>query len=110
MDADWYNTVPDFKDIVLTSVLKNMDITTQGAIQQVMDGTFAGGVIVGTLENGGVGLAPFHDLDASVPAELKTELDQVKADILSGAVSVKPGEAVAAPPLSLLRKASKRAR
>ncbi len=92
MDADWYNTVPDFKDIVLTSVLKNMDITTQGAIQQVIDGSFAGGVIVGTLENGGVGLAPFHDLDASVPAELKTELDQVKADILSGAISVKPAQ------------------
>jgi basic membrane protein A len=90
VDADWYNTVPDLKDIVLTSVLKNMDVTTKQSVKMVIDDTFEGGVIVGTLENGGVGLAPFHDFDDDVPAELKAELDQVKADILSGAVSVKP--------------------
>ncbi len=67
-----------------------MDITTYESIKQVIDGTFAGGVIVGTLANGGVGLAPFHDLDASVSAELKAELDQLKADIISGKQSVKP--------------------
>jgi len=49
-----------------------------------------GGVIVGTLENGGVGLAPFHNLDSMVPAELKAELDTVKAGILDGSISVKP--------------------
>ena len=91
VDADWYNTVPDFKDIVLTSVLKNMDVLTKEAIKRVIDGTFEGGVIIGTMENGGVGLAPFHDLDASVPAELKLELDQVKTGIKSGEISVKPG-------------------
>jgi basic membrane protein A and related proteins len=90
VDADWYNTVPDFKDIMLTSVLKNMDVLTKEAIKRVIDGSFEGGVIVGTLENGGVGLAPFHDLDASVPADLKTELDQIKAGIVSGEISVKP--------------------
>jgi len=92
VDSDWYLTAPDFADITLTSVLKKMDITTKGAIKAVIDGTFEGGVIVGTLENGGVGLAPFHDMDASVPAELKAELDQVSADILSGKVSVKPAQ------------------
>ncbi len=29
-----------------------------------MDGTFKGGVMVGTLADGGVGLAPFHDLES----------------------------------------------
>jgi basic membrane protein A len=90
VDADWYNTVPDFADIILTSVLKNMDITTKESIKMVIDGTFAGGVIVGTLENGGVGLAPFHDLDSMVPADLKAELDTIKAGILDGTISVKP--------------------
>jgi basic membrane protein A len=90
VDADWYLTVPDYKDIVLTSVLKNMDVTTKGAIQQVMDGTFAGGVIVGTLENGGVGLAPFHDFEPQVPDELKAELEAVKAEILAGNIQTTP--------------------
>jgi basic membrane protein A len=90
VDADWYNTAPDFQSITLTSVLKNMDVTTYESIKQVIAGTFAGGMVVGTLPNGGVGLAPFHDLDASVPAELKAELDQIKADIISGKLPVKP--------------------
>jgi basic membrane protein A and related proteins len=92
VDSDWYLTGPaETKDVVLTSVLKNMDVTTFDAIKQVVDGSFKGGTtVVGTLANGGVGIAPFHDADAQVPAELKTELDQVKADVLSGAVKTRP--------------------
>jgi basic membrane protein A len=92
VDSDWYLTASDYADIVLTSVLKNMDVTTKESVKMVIDDTFEGGVVVGTLENGGVGLAPFHDFDDDVSAELKAELEQVKADILSGAVSVKPGQ------------------
>jgi phosphate/phosphite/phosphonate ABC transporter binding protein len=90
VDSDWYLTAPDYKDITLTSVLKNMDITTLDAIKSAMDGTFKGGVTVGTLDNGGVGLAPFHDLDAMVSPDLKAELDQEKADILAGKVATSP--------------------
>jgi basic membrane protein A len=90
VDADWYETVPDYKDIVLTSVLKNMNITTKGAIQAAMEGTFAGGVIVGTLENGGVGLAPFHDADSLVSAELKAELETIAAEIIAGNIPTSP--------------------
>jgi glucose/mannose transport system substrate-binding protein len=90
VDSDWYLTAPDFKDITLTSVLKNMDITTLDAIKAAMDGTFKGGVTVGTLANGGVGLAPFHDLEAMVPADLIAEIDTVKADIVAGTVASAP--------------------
>lgn len=90
VDSDWYLTAPDYKDIILTSVLKNMDITTMQSIEQAKDGSFAGGVIVGNLENGGVGLASFHDLDAMVSADLKAQLDQVAADIVAGTIKTKP--------------------
>jgi len=90
VDADWYLTNPDYADIILTSVLKNMDITTLAAIKSAMDGTFAGGLTVGTLENGGVGLAPFHDLESVVPAELAAELEAVKADIIAGTLKTSP--------------------
>ncbi len=89
VDSDWYLTSPDYASITLTSVLKNMDVTTKDAIKMVLDGKFKGGTTIGTLANGGVGLAPFHDLDSMVPAELKTELDQVKADVLAGKVKVR---------------------
>jgi basic membrane protein A len=68
-------------------VLKNMDVTTLAAIQGGIDGTFAGGVTVGTLANGGVGLAP---LASVVPAGLQAELDQVKADIIAGTITTHP--------------------
>ncbi|OGT26895.1 MAG: BMP family ABC transporter substrate-binding protein [Gammaproteobacteria bacterium RBG_16_66_13] len=90
VDTDWTVTAPDYAAITLTSVLKNMDVTTFNAIQSVIDGTFAGGVTVGTLENGGVGLAEFHSLDSMVSAELKAELEQVRADIIAGTIKSKP--------------------
>ncbi len=89
VDVDQYATDPEHKGVFLTSVLKNMDSTTVAAIQQGVDGSFKGGVIVGTLASGGVGLAPYHDLDSAVPADLKAELDKLAAGIKDGSISVK---------------------
>ncbi len=90
VDNDWAIVNSDYADIVLTSVLKNMDVTTLAAIQSGVDGTFAGGVTVGTLTNGGVGLADFHNLDSMVSAELKAELETVRAAIIAGEISTSP--------------------
>jgi basic membrane protein A len=89
VDADQYVTDPDHGAVYLTSILKNMDTTVKAAIKMAMDGTFKGGVIVGTLASDGVGLAPFHDLDGAVSAELKAELDTIAAGIKDGSISVK---------------------
>lgn len=89
VDSDQYESDTANQSVYLTSVLKNMDVTTFNAIQSVVDGTFAGGVTVGTLENGGVGLAPYHDFDAQVPQELKDQIETIKAGIIDGSVSVK---------------------
>jgi basic membrane protein A len=89
VDSDWYLTAPEYTAITLTSVMKFMDVTTMNAVKSAQDGTFAGGVTVGTLANGGVGLAPLHDLDATVPAELKAELDALKAGIIDGSIKIK---------------------
>ena len=54
-----------------------------------MDGTFKGGTnVVGTLANGGVGLAPYHNFDGQVSAELKAEIEALKADIISGKIKL----------------------
>ena len=89
VDSDQYESDTANAGVYLTSVLKNMDVTTFNAIQSVVDGTFEGGVTVGTLENGGVDLAPYHDMDAAVSADLKAQIDAIKAGIIDGSVSVK---------------------
>jgi basic membrane protein A len=90
VDNDWAIVNANYADIVLTSVMKFMDVTTMDAIKAVQDGTFKGGVTVGTLANGGVGLAAFHNLDAMVSAELKAEVEAVKAEVIAGSVKTKP--------------------
>lgn len=89
VDSDQFESDTANGSVYLTSVLKQMDVTTFNAIQSAFDGTFAGGVTVGTLENGGVGLADFHDLASVVPAELVTQLDTIKAGIIDGSIPVK---------------------
>lgn len=88
VDSDWFLTSPEYGAITLTSVQKKMDATTMDVIKSVVDGTFTGGLAVGTLENEGVAIAPFHDLSSLVSAELQAELDQLKANIISGAITL----------------------
>ena len=88
VDADWYLTDPDHGGVYLTSVRKRVDATVYEAIKRANDGTFEGGLLVGTLENEGVGLAPFHDFDDDVPAELKAEVEALAAGILDGSIKV----------------------
>ena len=90
VDTDQYNTDPDHKGVFLTSVLKTCRLDHQRRRSpSAFDGSFKGGVIVGDLKSGGVGLAPFHDLDAAVPADLKAELDKIKAGIIDGSIKVR---------------------
>ena len=89
VDADQFGTDTANQNVYLTSVLKNMDVTTYNAIAAVVDGSFAGGVTVGDLANGGVGLAPYHAFEDAVPQELKDQIETIKAGIVDGSVSVK---------------------
>lgn len=86
VDSDWFLTSPEYADIVLTSVMKLMDATTFQVIENVINDSFEPGVIVGTLENEGVALAPFHDNANLISAELQAELDQLQADIIAGTI------------------------
>ena len=56
------------------------------AVLAAANGTFKGGHYIGTLANGGVSLAPFHDWDSKVPASLKSELAQISTGIQNGSI------------------------
>jgi basic membrane protein A and related proteins len=88
VDSDGYLTAPDYKDIMLSSVMKTMGDAVEAVVKDDKDGKFSNTPYVGTLANEGVQLAPFHDLESQVPAELKSELDQIKKDIVDGKLKV----------------------
>ncbi|MDM7830834.1 BMP family lipoprotein [Cellulomonas edaphi] len=88
VDADWYNTAPDYKSIVLTSVIKEIGQSVFDTVDQASKGSFSSEPYVGTLENKGIDIAPFHDLDSKVPAEVKTKVEELKQQIISGELKV----------------------
>ncbi|MBI3360398.1 MAG: BMP family ABC transporter substrate-binding protein, partial [Chloroflexi bacterium] len=74
--------------ILLTSVQKRLDLSVQNAAKAVADGSFKGGTHVGTLASGEIGIAPFHNFDSAVSADVKKELAQVTKDIIAGTIKV----------------------
>ncbi len=88
VDADLYETDPATQPYVLTSILKGMKVSTYEAIMAAGNDTFDFAPYVGTLENDGVGIAPFHDFESKVNPDLAAELDKVKAGIIDGSIKV----------------------
>jgi len=89
VDALGWDTVsPDFRPVLLTSVLKNTGSAVVEIVKTSIDDTFDNAPFIGTLENGGVGIAPFHGLAPRVSAELSAEIDQLRSDIVAGTIVV----------------------
>ena len=86
VDTDGYTSLDGVQDVILTSVLKYMQPVAFNFIKDAMDGNFVGCTnYVGDMAtNGGVGMAPYHDLDSVVPDDLKAEVTALEAKIKSG--------------------------
>ncbi|GAB2850717.1 BMP family protein [Microbacterium insulae] len=88
VDADVYETDPSVADLLLTSVVKGVDASVNDVIVAASAGEFSNEPYVGTLENDGVGIAPFHDFADRVPADLQQQLDDITAKIIAGEIEV----------------------
>ena len=89
VDADVYETDPNTQDVILTSILKGMKVSTYEAVMAAGEDSFDTEAYVGTLENEGVGIAPFHNFEGEISETLTAELDEVKAGIIDGSIEVK---------------------
>lgn len=88
VDADVYETDPSVGDLLLTSIRKLIDVGVEDAVLAAGADDFDPTAFIGTLENEGVGLAPFHDFEDKVSAELQGELDTITAGIIDGSIPV----------------------
>ncbi|QQR99716.1 MAG: BMP family ABC transporter substrate-binding protein [Austwickia sp.] len=82
VDTDQWNTVPEAQKCLVTSAMKLITEGTNDLLKQAKDGTIKGGNFTGK-----AGLAPFHGLEAKVPADVKTEVDKLVADLKAGTVT-----------------------
>ncbi|WP_210508963.1 BMP family protein [Naasia sp. SYSU D00057] len=88
VDADLTETDPENAGLYLTSILKGMKVATTDVIVETAESGFDATPYLGNLENEGVGIAPFHEFESKVPAELQGELDDISASIVSGELEV----------------------
>ncbi len=88
VDADVYETSPELADLFLTSIMKGIQVGVYEVVKASAAGDFDNTPFVGTLENGGVGVAPFHDFEGKVAPELQGELDEIAAGIIDGSIKV----------------------
>ena len=88
VDVDGCVSAPQYCKYFITSVQKGIVAAVSTAATSTASGSFKGGNYIGTLANGGVALAPFHDFTSQIPSSLQSELAQVKADIVSGSIKI----------------------
>jgi len=89
VDTDLFEADPSVSDLVLTSVMKGITPATREVVLESAAGEFDSSAYVGTLENDGVAIAPFHDLADRVAPELQSELDELAAAIIDGSLVVR---------------------
>ena len=82
VDTDQWETVPEAHPCLVSSAMKLITPGVFGIIQSVVDGSYAGGNVIGD-----VGLAPFHDFDSSVPQDIKDRLESIRGLLESDAIS-----------------------
>jgi basic membrane protein A len=88
VDADWYETAPEYKEVFLTSVLKKVNVAVYSSVKDFVEGNFKGGTVTYTLKDGGVDIAPFHDYESAFSAEFLAELEAVRAGIIDGSIDI----------------------
>ena len=90
VDVDGCESAKQYCSTFLTTVVKNIpdavkDAVLKGARGENLSSTEG---FLGTLANNGVSIAPYHEFDSKIPADLKSEVDKLKADIVAGTVKV----------------------
>jgi basic membrane protein A len=85
VDSDQYNTAdPSVKDVIMTSMLKNVNVAVYEYLKQVVDGTFPTGVTTYDLKVDGVGYAT----SGGQVDDIKDQLDAFKQQIIDGEITV----------------------
>jgi len=81
VDTDQWETLPQVRPVLVSSAMKLIIPGVFDLIKAAGDGSYKGGNSVGQ-----VGLAPFHDNDAKVPAAVKERLQQIDAGLKNGSI------------------------
>ena len=83
VDVDMSQSNPEQAEVYVASVLKKIDAAVLQAVKDALAGQGGGTDYLGTLSNGGVGVA----ITSTITPELQTELDTITAGIIDGSIA-----------------------
>ncbi len=81
VDTDQWGTVPEAHSCLISSAMKLIDEGVVTLIGLAAEGNFPSGNYVG-----GFGLADFHDFEDTVPANVKANLDTIRAGLVDDSI------------------------
>lgn len=83
VDLDQWGTVPEAHPCLITSAEKKLTDGTTELLNQAKDGSLKGGNFLGK-----TGLAPYHDFDTKIPADVKTKVADIVKQLEDGSLKV----------------------
>jgi Uncharacterized ABC-type transport system, periplasmic component/surface lipoprotein len=86
VDTDQYLTLPSIQKCIVSSATKNLVEAVKASLLRIATDQFTPGFHTDNAATNGIGLAPFHDMDASVPADVKTLLDTTYKGLADGSI------------------------
>ena len=89
VDADQSQSLPDYQNVILASMVKRVDEAVYRSVENVHNGEFEGGSVneLG-LEQGGVAAVYGQSLESEIPDEVKQQLEQSRQRIIDGEIEV----------------------
>lgn len=82
VDSDQWETLPEAHPCLISSAMKKIDSGVYALIEAAKVGRFPGGNYYGA-----VGMAPYHDFDSVIPANVKATMAQLEANLTAGTLS-----------------------
>ncbi|HET6380824.1 MAG TPA: BMP family ABC transporter substrate-binding protein [candidate division Zixibacteria bacterium] len=86
VDVDWTQTVPEYADLMLVSIIKRIDNSVFQAIERAVNGEPPEAVFLSDLANEGVGISPFHEYEDEISDEVKAEIEELRQAIIDGEI------------------------
>jgi len=86
VDTDQYETLPSVQKCIVSSATKNIVEAVKNSLLRIAQDGFTPGFHTDNAATNGIGLAPYHDQDANVPAEVKTLIETTFAGLADGSI------------------------
>jgi basic membrane protein A len=87
VDVDQYVSYPDVAGCLITSAQIHLRQSVKAAIVNMVKGSWQSGLLIGNITNDGIGLAPYHDFDSKIPADVKAAIATIMSKLKDGSLT-----------------------